>query len=95
MLQKIRRHKPFHSRKSLQTKGVLAFSGPHLGCTKPRPKKSSVHPNFLDSFAFLLDVFCNIEVDIAVSIAIAIRLDARFIRTTSYVPFSCSKPVLL
>ncbi len=63
MLQKIRRHKPFHSRNSLQTKGVLALSGPHLGCTKLRPKKSSVHPYFLDSFAFLLDVFCNIEVE--------------------------------
>jgi len=62
MLQKTRRHKPFHSRNSLQTKGVLAFSGPHLGCTKLRPKKSSAHPYFADSFAFLLDVFCNIEV---------------------------------
>jgi len=61
MLQKIRRHKSFHSRNSLQTKGVLAFSEPHLGCTKLRPKKSSVHPYFADSFAFLIDVFCNIE----------------------------------
>jgi len=62
MLQKIRRHKPFHSRNSLQTKGVLAFSGPHLWLTKLRPIKSSAHPYFADSFAFLLDVFCNIEV---------------------------------
>jgi len=61
MLQKIRRHKPFHSRNNLQTKGVLAFSGPHLGWTKLRSKKSSVHPYFVVSFAFLLDVFCNIE----------------------------------
>ena len=63
ILQIIRRHKPFHSRNSLQTKGVLAFSGPHLGWTKLRPKKSSVHPCFTDYFAFLLDVFCNIEVE--------------------------------
>ena len=63
MLQKIRRHKPFHSRNSLQTKGVPAFSGPRLGWTKLRPKKSSVHPYSKDSFAFLLDVFCNLEVN--------------------------------
>jgi len=61
MLQKIRRHKSFHWLNSLQTKGVLAFSGPHLGCTKLRPKKSSVHTYFVGYFAFLLDVFCNIE----------------------------------
>ncbi|MBN1654002.1 MAG: exo-alpha-sialidase [Deltaproteobacteria bacterium] len=37
-LQKIRRRKALRSRKIARPKGVLTFFGPHLGCTKLRPK---------------------------------------------------------